>query len=438
LGTSGVKTLAVSPAGEVVARAEHEYPLSTPRPGWAEQEPEDWLRAAEQALADPGVDDRRRRGPDGRCRGVGVVAPGLLSVVLCTSGVVLAALDEYRPGAGGAAAHVLPRDPRHVAVMLSAARSLQWLRSALDSAPYEELLAEAAEAPPGCEGLLFQPYPRRRADLPRRAGERDEAQVANDAALTSPKTCRYRRANLRQVSRGSTSVAAPSRRTSARAPAISTVPLSAWCTAAVPATRQAAASPAPRESVRRVRRCDAGTPGSDRVRSMAFSNSAKLKPSRASSVKPRSREQSSRHGSADVGQQPRSPPTASPGSFHFVDRMKDVIRRRGENVSSHEVEQVLVAHGDVAAAAVFPVPSELGEDEVMACVVPRAGATVEPLELIRFCEPRLAYFAIPRYVEIVAELPLTATGKVEKFRLRERGVTSGAWDRERAGYELRR
>jgi carnitine-CoA ligase len=126
------------------------------------------------------------------------------------------------------------------------------------------------------------------------------------------------------------------------------------------------------------------------------------------------------------------------GSFRFLDRMKDVIRRRGENVSSHEVEQVLLSHPDVAAAAVFPVPSELGEDEVMASVVPRAGGALEPLELVRFCEPRLAYFAVPRYVEVVAELPLTSTGKVEKFRLRDRGVTEATWDREQAGYELRR
>jgi crotonobetaine/carnitine-CoA ligase len=126
------------------------------------------------------------------------------------------------------------------------------------------------------------------------------------------------------------------------------------------------------------------------------------------------------------------------GSFRFVDRIKDVIRRRGENVSSHEVEQVLLAHPEVAAAAVFPVPSELGEDEVMACVVPRPGAALDPLDLVRFCEPRLAYFAVPRYLEVVTELPLTATGKVEKFRLRERGVTAAAWDRDRAGYEVRR
>ena len=122
----------------------------------------------------------------------------------------------------------------------------------------------------------------------------------------------------------------------------------------------------------------------------------------------------------------------SDGSFRFVDRLKDVIRRRGENISSHEVEQALLAHADVAAAAVVPVPSELGEDEVLACVVARDGAELSPLELVRFCEPRLPYFAVPRYVQVLSELPLTASGKVEKYRLRGRGLTGSTWDRERS------
>jgi crotonobetaine/carnitine-CoA ligase len=117
------------------------------------------------------------------------------------------------------------------------------------------------------------------------------------------------------------------------------------------------------------------------------------------------------------------------GVFRFVDRIKDVIRRRGENISAFEVEQVLQSHPDVAAAAVIPVPSELGEDEVMACVVVREGAELAPVELVAFCDERLAPFAVPRYVEFLDELPLTPSGKVEKFKLRERGVTAAAWDR---------
>jgi carnitine-CoA ligase len=125
------------------------------------------------------------------------------------------------------------------------------------------------------------------------------------------------------------------------------------------------------------------------------------------------------------------------GSFRFVDRIKDVIRRRGENISGFEVEQALQSHPDVAAAAAIPVPSELGEDEVMACVVLREGATVAPEALVSFCEARLASFAVPRYVEFVETLPLTASGKVEKYKLRERGVTSATWDREASDLRFR-
>jgi crotonobetaine/carnitine-CoA ligase len=120
------------------------------------------------------------------------------------------------------------------------------------------------------------------------------------------------------------------------------------------------------------------------------------------------------------------------GWYRFVDRAKDAIRRRGENISSWEVEQVLVEHRAVQAAAVFPVPSPLGEDEVMAAIVLEPGARLSPAELIEHCEGRLAYFAIPRYVEFVDELPLTENGKVRKGVLRERGVTAATWDREAA------
>ena len=126
------------------------------------------------------------------------------------------------------------------------------------------------------------------------------------------------------------------------------------------------------------------------------------------------------------------------GVFRFVDRLKDAVRRRGENISSFEVEQVLQSHPDVAVAAVVPVPSELGEEDVLACIVLRPGAAVDPAALTRFCEGRIAHFAIPRYVEIVDALPLTPSGKVEKYRLRERGVTASTWDREQSGLRRRR
>jgi crotonobetaine/carnitine-CoA ligase len=126
------------------------------------------------------------------------------------------------------------------------------------------------------------------------------------------------------------------------------------------------------------------------------------------------------------------------GYFRFVDRLKDAIRRRGENVSSYEVEQVLLAHPDIDMAAVFPARSELAEDEVMAAIVTRPGVAIAPVELMQFCAVRLPYFAVPRFIDFVADLPQTENGKVRKYELRERGVTTSTWDREASGYQLKR
>ncbi|QCP54796.1 ATP-dependent acyl-CoA ligase [Trinickia violacea] len=126
------------------------------------------------------------------------------------------------------------------------------------------------------------------------------------------------------------------------------------------------------------------------------------------------------------------------GYFRFVDRLKDAIRRRGENISSFEVEQVLLSHPSIETAAVFAVQSALAEDEVMAAVVLKPGEALEPLELIRFCEPRLPYFAVPRYLEFAPDLPKTENGKIQKYKLREAGVTASTWDLETSGYRLER
>lgn len=126
------------------------------------------------------------------------------------------------------------------------------------------------------------------------------------------------------------------------------------------------------------------------------------------------------------------------GWYRFLDRLKDAIRRRGENISSWEVEQVLVSHHGVAAAAVVPIPSELGEDEVMAFVVPALEPPPSPRELLEHCQRRLAYFAVPRYLELIGELPVTSNGKVQKFVLRDRGISPATFDREKEGFELRR
>ena len=118
------------------------------------------------------------------------------------------------------------------------------------------------------------------------------------------------------------------------------------------------------------------------------------------------------------------------GYFRFIDRLKDAIRRRGENISSFEVEQVLLSNPSVANAAVFPVSSELAEDEVMAAVIVRPGHDLTAPDLIEFCKPRLPYFAVPRYIEFMQELPTTESGKVQKYKLRERGLTAAVWDRQ--------
>jgi crotonobetaine/carnitine-CoA ligase len=126
------------------------------------------------------------------------------------------------------------------------------------------------------------------------------------------------------------------------------------------------------------------------------------------------------------------------GYYRFVDRLNDAIRRRGENISSHEVEQVLLSHPSVETAAVFAVKSTLAEDEVMAAIVLRNGEALDALDLIRYCEPRLPYFAVPRYLDFARDLPKTENGKIQKFKLRETGVTATTWDLETSGYRLKR
>jgi carnitine-CoA ligase len=126
------------------------------------------------------------------------------------------------------------------------------------------------------------------------------------------------------------------------------------------------------------------------------------------------------------------------GYYRFIDRMKDVIRRRGENISSFEVEQVLVSHPAVSIAAVYPVSSELAEDEVMTSIILKDGAQLVEAELVRFCEGKMSYFAVPRFVEFVDDVPRTENGKVQKFKLRERGRSARTWDREAAGIKLKR
>ena len=121
------------------------------------------------------------------------------------------------------------------------------------------------------------------------------------------------------------------------------------------------------------------------------------------------------------------------GWYYFVDRVKDALRRRGENISSFEVEAVLRSHATVADCAVIGVPADqqAGEDEVMAFLVPRDGATLDPEQIWAWCDARMPAFMVPRYLEAIAELPRTPTEKVRKKQLRERGVGPQTRDRTR-------
>jgi len=126
------------------------------------------------------------------------------------------------------------------------------------------------------------------------------------------------------------------------------------------------------------------------------------------------------------------------GYFYFLDRKKQALRRRGENISSFEVESVIGSHPAVLEACVVGVPSDVGEEEVKAVVVLKEGQKATEEELIRWCEPRMAYFAIPRYIAIRSSLPKTPSERVEKFKLKSEGVTADCWDREKAGIQIRK
>ena len=125
------------------------------------------------------------------------------------------------------------------------------------------------------------------------------------------------------------------------------------------------------------------------------------------------------------------------GNYFFVDRLKDSIRRRGENVSSLEVEAAMRVHPAVDEVIAVGIPVE-SEEEVMAVIVLKPGLALEPAALIDWLTPRLPYFAVPRFVRIVEAIPKTETNKQRKFPFREAGVTPDTWDRVAAGIILKR
>lgn len=121
------------------------------------------------------------------------------------------------------------------------------------------------------------------------------------------------------------------------------------------------------------------------------------------------------------------------GFLFFVDRKADYLRRRGENISSFEVESILMGHGALADVAVHAVPSDLTEDDLKVTATLAEGSAVTEEDLFRWCIDQLPYFALPRYIELRAELPRSPVGRVLKRELRDEGVTAATWDADAAG-----
>jgi crotonobetaine/carnitine-CoA ligase len=126
------------------------------------------------------------------------------------------------------------------------------------------------------------------------------------------------------------------------------------------------------------------------------------------------------------------------GYVYFVDRAKERIRRRAENISSYEIEAAARPHPAVADCAAVGVPSEFeGDDDIMLFVIGAEGSELDPVDLVGFLATRVPHFMVPRYVRVVSEVPRTPTGKVQKAQLRARGVDEETWDRKTAGVSLR-
>jgi crotonobetaine/carnitine-CoA ligase len=124
--------------------------------------------------------------------------------------------------------------------------------------------------------------------------------------------------------------------------------------------------------------------------------------------------------------------------YYFVDRKKDSLRRRGENISSFEVERAINTHPKILESAAVAVSSELAEDEVKICVVLKPGETLSYEDLTKHAAERMPYFAVPRYIEFLESLPKTPTERVQKYQLRQAGITANTWDREKAGIKIER
>lgn len=129
------------------------------------------------------------------------------------------------------------------------------------------------------------------------------------------------------------------------------------------------------------------------------------------------------------------------GYIYFVDRVKDYIRRRGENISSFEVEKIVNSYPDIEESAAVGIKADAGrfaEDELMIVVVPKTGKKIDPAKLLQFLDPKMPHFMIPRFIRFEGSLPKTGTERVQKNKLRDKGITEDTWDREKAGYKIKR
>lgn len=124
------------------------------------------------------------------------------------------------------------------------------------------------------------------------------------------------------------------------------------------------------------------------------------------------------------------------GYFYFVDRKKDYLRRRGENISSFEVENAFRKHDAIEDVAAHAVLADLGEDELKVTIVLREGHTLTEESLFLWCVDHLPYFAVPRYIEFRDSVPRSPVGRILKYKLRDEGVTATTWDQEKSGIKI--
>lgn len=124
------------------------------------------------------------------------------------------------------------------------------------------------------------------------------------------------------------------------------------------------------------------------------------------------------------------------GYFYYVDRVKDCIRRYGENISSYEIEKVINSHPGVVESAAIGIPTPLSEEEVLLKIVLKEGVKIMEKEILYFCVKKMSHFMVPQYIEFVDFLPKTPNGKVQKKILREAGLSINSWSRKEAGIKI--